>query len=115
MTALSQLDSRDRPAAATRRGARAARYPVDVAARLRVGAHLLIVRTLDISGGGAKLVLTDAAQRALLRRGALVLMNADCLPAPRLAAVSWLRGDRIGLCFQEPLSAAELAGLRPGN
>jgi hypothetical protein len=115
MTAFSRIESGDRPEVATASRARAPRVSVEAGARLRVGAHLLIVRTLDISRGGAKLALADCGQRALLSRGALVLLNVDCLPTPRLAAVSWLRGDRLGLCFQEPLKECELAGLRSGR
>jgi len=87
------------------------RYPMDAKGRLRIGAHLLKVRLLDLSAQGAKLQVEDGSVLDLIATGALVLLNMVCLPMPKLAVVARQDGDKIGLRFSEPLDLAQVQGL----
>ena len=47
-----------------------------------------------------------------LKEGAFVLLNAVFLGMPKLGTIIWLKQDRLGVRFHEPLSVTELDGVR---
>ena len=80
--------------------------------RVRAGAQLFQLNTLDFSAGGAKLAVPPEVDRSALKEGAFVLLNAVYLGMPKLGTIIWLKQDRLGVRFHEPLSVTELDGVR---
>lgn len=64
------------------------------------------VRLVDISGGGAMLVMDEEAPE----RGDEVLLVIECIEV--VATVAWANDHACGLAFHRRLGACELASLR---
>lgn len=92
--------------------ARAPRYTLEQAARLRIGSCMLQLRTIDISCGGAKLDIQSAFDPKLFRPNTVVLLTVQGMAAPRLARVRWQLRDQIGLQFNDPLGVEEIKRIR---
>lgn len=88
------------------------RYPVVAPVRVRAGAQLFQFSAVDFSAGGAKLAVPPGVDRSALKEGAFVLLNAAFLGIPKLGTIIWLKKDRFGVRFHEPLSVTELDRVR---
>lgn len=81
---------------------RGPRITLDMRARLRIGVVWHLVPLLDLSQGGAK-VITDLP----VTLGEDVELHLDGF-APILAQVRWIRGERMGITFVQPIHLAHI-------
>lgn len=89
---------------ATGKVSRAPRFDVALATELMAGSARLVVELVDLSPGGAKLIV-DAA----LQPGTPVQLALPGSAAPIPGTVCWYREARTGLRFTYPLEMATLA------
>jgi len=87
--------------------ARPPRFPLSAPAQLRLDGRRLVAELLDLSAGGAKLVLANPGPQPG-QAGAIHLIRAE---APIFGSVAWTREDRIGFRFATPLPLSQLAAL----
>ncbi|MCA1196367.1 PilZ domain-containing protein [Sphingomonas sp. R647] len=81
---------------------RGPRITVNLRCRLRIGAVWHLVPLLDLSQGGAK-VITDLP----VSLGEEVELHLDGF-APIVGQVRWIRGERLGVTFLQPVHLAHL-------
>jgi hypothetical protein len=90
---------------------RAPRFSLSETARLRIGKHLLQVRTLDISQWGAKLDLSEGiadVDMGEIAVNGMALLTIRGMDVPTLGTVRWTSRSRAGLQFGRTMTASEI-------
>lgn len=84
--------------------ARAPRFAVSLATQMTVRGERTVVELVDLSPGGAKLIVDGP-----LTPGTPVQLSLPTAPAPLPATICWCKDGRMGLRFTFPLSMTMLA------
>lgn len=98
---LSECSTVRRPSAAL--APRAPRMPTNCPAEVRIEGRVHRVSVEDLSQGGAKLATALPLEKDMLLT--LTVPGLD----PLRGVVRWVRGDRVGVAFLEPIAFAVLA------
>lgn len=85
-------------------------------ARARPRRKLFQPAVLEVAGGRARVHLLDLSESGCLLNMAAppaagAFATLDCAVVRRAARVAWVRGTRLGVAFNTPLTAAEVAAV----